>query len=107
MRNTSSGCSAKIEHLASRAHVDVVDTTEDTGSQLAAERVPDAVFGAAGGCVLAISGSARGADADALLAVNALAGSQVLGDKEILLSASNEDTGMAMGLDDDLAVTGC
>jgi hypothetical protein len=94
--------STEVEDLAARAHVDVVNTTEDTGCQLASEGVPDAVFDTAGCGVLAIFAVGRGTDADALLAVHALAWGQVLGDEEILLSASDEDTGVTMGLDDDL-----
>lgn len=104
VRHTGTRGSTKVEHLASRTHVDVVDTTEDTGRQFTPERVPHAVFGAARGCILAVCGSGRSAYADALLAVDTLAGRQVLGDEEIFLAAGDEDTGVAMGLDNDLAV---
>lgn len=100
--HTGSGGGTEVKDLASRAHVDVVDTTEDTGSQLGAEGVPDTVLGAAGGFGT-VDGSSGGTNADALLAVDALTGGQVLGNEEILLSARNEDTGVAMGLDNDLA----
>lgn len=103
VRHTGARCSAKVQDLAARAHVDVVNTTEDTSGQLASEGVPDAVFDAAGGLIGGIC-VGRGTDADALLAVDALTGGQVLGDEQILLSACNEDTSVAMGLDNDLAV---
>jgi hypothetical protein len=104
VRHTGTRRSTKVQHLAAGAHVDVVDTTEDTRRQLGSEGVPHAVFDAAGGRVLAVCGVGRGSDADALLAVDALAGGQVLGDKQILLAASDENTGVAMGLNNDLAV---
>lgn len=48
VRHTSARRSTEVEDLAARAHVDVVDTTEDTSSQLASEGVPHAVLDAAG-----------------------------------------------------------
>ena len=95
------GGSTKVEDLGSGAHVDVVDTTEDTGSQLGTEGVPDTVLDSRGSGVLAVLGLLS-TNADALLAVDALAGGQVLGDKEILLSAGNEDTSVTVGLDNRL-----
>ena len=95
------GGSTKVEDLGSGAHVDVVDTTEDTGSQLGTEGVPDAVLDGRGSGSVVVA-SLLAANADALLAVDALAGGQVLGDKEILLSAGNEDTSVTVGLDNSL-----
>jgi hypothetical protein len=102
--HTGTGRGTEVQHLATRAHVDVVDTTKDTGCQFTPEGVPDTVFNAAGCGVGSIGGVGRGTNADALLAVDALAGRQVLGDEQIFLSTSDEDTGVAMGLNDDLAV---
>ena len=93
--------STEVEDLGARAHVDVVDTTEDTGSQLGTEGVPDAVLDGRGSGSVVVA-SLLAANADALLAVDALAGCQVLGDKEILLSAGNEDTGVTVRLDNGL-----
>jgi hypothetical protein len=42
-------------------------------------------------------------NADALLAVDALARRKVLGEKEILFSTAHEDASVAMCLNDDLA----
>jgi hypothetical protein len=103
VRHGGTGRGTEIKDLGSRAHVDVVDTTEDTSSQLGSEGVPDAVFDAAWCGVLASVRVLGGADADALLAVDALAGGQVLGDEEIFLSAGDEDTSVTMGLNNDLA----
>ena len=80
--------------------MDVVHATEDTGCQLGAEGIPDAVLGL-GGCGrgVAVGGCSRGSvDGDALLAVDGLAGSQVLGDEEILFAASDEDTSVTVRL---------
>lgn len=97
------GGSTKVKNLGSRAHVDVVDTTEDTSSQLGTEGVPDTVLdGRRGGLVAALS--LFGTNAYALLAVDALTGGQVLGNKEVLLSTGNEDTSVAMGLDNNLTI---
>lgn len=78
VRDTGSRCGTKVEDLASRAHVDIVDTTKDTSCQFTPEGVPHAVFGAARGRIIAFGGSGS-TNADALLAVNALTRSQVLG----------------------------
>ena len=90
----------EVEHFRARLHVDVVHTTEDTGCQLGAEGIPHAVFGL-GGCRsgIAVGGCGGGSvDGDALLAVDGLAGCEVLGDEEIFFAASDEDTGVAMRL---------
>jgi hypothetical protein len=100
--NTGTGGGTEVQDLAARAHVDVVDTTKDTGSQLTAEGVPDTVLDGRGSGILS-AGRLVGTNADALLAVDALAGRQVLGDEKILLAASDKDTGVAMGLDNSLA----
>jgi hypothetical protein len=97
VRDGGTGGSTEVEDLGSRAHVDVVDTTKDTGSQLGTEGVPDTVLDSGGSGILAVL-SLLAADADTLLAIDALAGGQVLGDKEILLSAGNEDTGVTVRL---------
>ena len=93
--------STKVENLAAGAHVDALHTTKDTGGQLRTEGVPDTVFGLGrGGCVAVglVGARAGGVNADALLAVDCLTGSQVLGDEEILLAAGDEDTGVSVGL---------
>jgi hypothetical protein len=102
--NVRDGCtrgSTEVENLAAGLDVNVVHTTENTGSQLRTERVPDTVFGL-GGCgsiaVGLVGASVGGVDADALLAVDGLTGGQVLGDEEILLAASDEHTGVSVGL---------
>ena len=80
--------------------MDVVHATEDTGCQLGAEGIPDAVLGL-GGCGrgVAVGGCSRGSvDGDALLAVDGLTGCEILGDEEIFFAAGDEDTGVAMRL---------
>ena len=101
VRDGSTRGSTKVEDLAAGLDVNVVHTTEDTGGQLRTERVPDTVFGL-GRCrsitVGLVGASVGGVDADALLAVDGLTGGQVLGDEEILLAASDEHTGVSVGL---------
>ena len=98
-RGTGSG--TEVEDLAAGLHVDVLETTEDTCCQLGSERVPDAVLGLGGdwGAVGAVGVAGAGSvDADALFAVNGLAGCEVLGGEEIFLAAGDEDTGMSVRL---------
>lgn len=101
VRDGSTRGSTEVEDLAARLDVNVVHTTENTGGQLRTEGVPDTVF-SLGGCgsiaVGLVGASVGGVDADALLAVDGLAGGQVLGDEEILLAASDEHTGVSVGL---------
>lgn len=93
--NGGSGGGAEIQDLGARAHVDVGQTAQDTGSQLASERVPDTVFdggrGLALGCALVLNG-------DALLSVDGLARDEVLGDEQIFLATSDEDASVTMRL---------
>ena len=98
----STGGSTEIEDLGTGAHVDVVNTTKDTGSQLGTEGVPNTVFNGRGSSLAVLRLLAT--NTDALLAIDALARSQVLGDKEILLSAGNKDTSVTMRLDNDLTI---
>lgn len=100
VRHRSTRRSTQVKDLASRAHVDVLHTTEDTSSQLGTEGVPDTVLSLcrSGGLAVRLGTGAGGVDADALLAVDGLAGGQVLGDQQILLAASDEDTGVPVGL---------
>lgn len=88
----------KIENLRTRAHVDVGQTTEDTSGQLASERVPDTVFDGGGGLAIGRTLSDGVLNRDALLSVDGLARDEVLGDKQIFLATSDEDTGMTMRL---------
>lgn len=83
--------------LGPRLHVDVVDTTNNTGSQLAAERVPNTVFDL-GGDGRAIGVLAGVVDCNALLAVDLNTGGRAPGEQVVLLASANEDTLVAMGL---------
>lgn len=84
----------KVEHLQAGAHVDFIQTTEDTGSQLTTEGVPDTVFGLGHGTIIFRSSLNR----NALLAVDSLAGGQVLGNEQIFFStAGNEYTSVTVG----------
>lgn len=95
VRDGGTAGSTEVENLGTGLHVDVVHTTQDTGSQLGTEGVPHTVLDLGDGAVL----SGGGLDRDTLLAVHGLAGGQVLGDKQILLTTTgNEDTGVTVGL---------
>jgi hypothetical protein len=97
VRDGSSRCSTEVEDFGSRLDEDFIQTTEDTGCKLGAERVPHSVFSFRDcGCsVLALL--ARVLDADALLAVYRLSRRDVFGYQHILLSTCNEDSCMTMG----------
>jgi hypothetical protein len=83
VRDTSSTGGPKVEDLLSGSDVDVIESTEDTGGKLGAERVPHAVldllrwqFGVGRG----------GFNRDALLAVDRVAGNEVASDEKVLLA---------------------
>lgn len=85
-RGTAGG--TKVENLGARAHVDVVQTTKNTGSKLATEGVPHTVLSLGDSAVVG-----RSLDGNALFTVNSLTGSQVLGNEQVFLTtAGNEDT---------------
>lgn len=85
----------EIQDLGARAHVDVIETTQDTGSQLGTEGVPDTVLGLGHSTIL-LGGRL---DGNALLTVDSFSGSKVLGDEQIFLTTTgNEDTGVTVGL---------
>lgn len=91
-RGTAGG--TQVQHLGARAHVDVVQTTQDTGRQLGAEGVPHTVLGLGHGAL--VTGGTL--DRDTLLAVDGLTGGQVLGDQQIFLAGvGDEDTSVTVG----------
>jgi hypothetical protein len=78
--------------------MDVVNTAQNRGSQLRAERIPHAVFDLCGGTV-----SASGAiDGNAFLAIHILSGGRVKCDKSIFLASGNKDTFVSMRLNHNL-----
>lgn len=93
----STGGSTEVEDLAAGAHEDVLETTEDTGSQLGTEGVPHTVLDLGGRARLVASGG-RSINRDALLAVNSNTGSNVLGAEHVLLATGDEDTSVTVRL---------
>lgn len=95
------GCSrgsTEVKDLGSGLHVDGLETAEDTSGKLGAEGIPDAVLGL-GSSRAAVVALAGVLDDDTLLAVDRLAGAQILGSEQILLSAAGDENAlMAMGL---------
>lgn len=88
------GGSTQVEGLGPRLDVDGLKTTEDTGSQLGTEGVPNTVLGLGSGAVLGLSVL----DGNTLLVVDALAGGQVGSGEQILLAtADNKDTLVSVG----------
>lgn len=82
----------KVKDLRARAHVDVVQTTQNTGSKLATEGVPHTVLGLGDSAVLS-----RSLDGNALLTIHSLSGGQVLGNEQVLLTtAGNKDTAVTV-----------
>jgi hypothetical protein len=83
----------KVQNLRARSNVDFIETTQNTSSKLGTERIPDTVFGLGHGTVLS-----RSLNRNALLSVDSLSRGQVLGDKQVFLTATGDkDTGMTMG----------
>lgn len=82
----------KVENLSARAHVDLVQTTKNTGSKLATEGVPHTELSLGDSAVIG-----RSLDGNALLTVDSLSGSQVLGNEQVFLTtAGNEDTAVTV-----------
>jgi hypothetical protein len=82
------GSGSEVQNFAAGSHVDVVDTSQNTSSQLGPERIPHTVLSAAS--LLAVLGCG-GSHADALLTVDGLAWGQVLGDEKVFLSTCYEN----------------
>jgi len=102
--NGRSRRSTEIKDLTARLHVNLFHSTKDTGSQLRAEGIPDAILSLGHGRAIAVGRAlgSRTLENDALLAVDGFARRQILGDEQVLLAARNEDTRMSVGLDYDL-----
>jgi hypothetical protein len=95
VRDGGTAGTTEVENLGTGLHVDLIETTEDTGSHLGTEGVPHTVLDLGDGTILV----GRALDGDALLTVNGLTRGQVLGDEQILLAtASDEDTSVTVGL---------
>mmetsp|Transcript_26151 Transcript_26151/g.43769 ORF Transcript_26151/g.43769 Transcript_26151/m.43769 type:complete len:327 (-) Transcript_26151:93-1073(-) len=86
----------EVKQVGSGLDVDVVHTTEDSGGQLGAERIPHAVLGL---------GTVRVLVGDTLLAVHAFSGNKVLCHKGVLLAAGNEHAFVPMLLDHHLSAS--
>jgi hypothetical protein len=92
----STGSTTEVKNLRTRANIDVLDTTDDGGSKLRTERVPNAIFN------LAILFSL---DSNTLLTIDRNSRVHVTGDKGIILTLGNENTFKTMTLDDNLGTT--
>ncbi len=98
MGNGSTGSGTQVENLSSWLDEDLIKTSKNTGGNLGAERVPDSVLGLGGVWCSILVDTVGVLNRDALLTVHGLSWGQVLGDQHILLSASDEDTGVTMWL---------
>src|SRR5882757_3188742 len=92
MANTRTTCGTKVQHLLARGDEDVVQTTEDTSSKLAAERIPDPVFDLGIGLGTL--------DSDPFFAVDGVARNKVFCDQHALLGFCDENAGMPVWFDD-------
>jgi hypothetical protein len=98
VRDRGTRGSTDIENTRARTNVDVVSTTGNGGAKLASEGVPKAVLdlGGSSGSVVVHDGLVN---ADALLAVDRLAGGEVTGRYAVFLATTNdEDTGVTVRL---------
>lgn len=95
VRDGGSRGGTEVQGLGAGLDVDGLETTQDTGSQLRSERVPDTVFGLGRGTVLALGILNR----DTLLVVDGLAGGKVGRCQQIFLAAADDkDTLVSVGL---------
>ena len=102
VRHRRSRGGAKVEDLLSRCNVDVIETSEDTGSKLASERIPYAILD----LLLRLGSVCRcRLDADPLLAVDGLSRDNVARNEEVLLALCYKDAGVSVRLDDDLGAS--
>lgn len=98
MRDGGTRGSTEVEDTRARTNVDVVSTTGDGSAKLASEGVPKSVLdlGGSGGSIVVLDGLVN---ADALLAVDRLAGGEVTGRYAVLLATTNDkDTGVTVRL---------
>lgn len=77
-------------------HVDVIETTENTGRELTPEGVPDSVLD-----LLLLSELVGAGDRNSLLSVDRLSGSHVPRDEQVLLALGDVDTGVLVRLESD------
>jgi hypothetical protein len=100
MRDRRARCSAQIQHARAGTDVDVVEPAQDTGCELGAKGVPDAILGFEGWGVAihGFGGLGRVVDGDAFFAVDGFAWCQVFGDEEVFFAAAgDEDAGVTVG----------
>lgn len=86
----------EIEDLGSGFDVDVVQTTQDTGSKLTSERVPNSVLD-----LLLLAISIGGGDTDPLLAIDRFAGGHVSGNEQVFLALGDVYTFVLVGFESD------
>lgn len=77
-------------------YVDVVQTTQDTGSKLTSERVPNSVLD-----LLLLAISIGGGDTDPLLAIDRFAGGHVSGNEQVFLALGDVYTFVLVGFESD------
>ena len=94
MANTGTARSTKIKDLLARGNEDVLHTTKNTSSELGAEGVPYTVLDL-GTLLLTVN-------RDALLAVDRLAGRNVLRNEKGLLALSNKNAGVLVRLENNV-----
>jgi hypothetical protein len=94
VRDGSTRGSTKVKDLLARSDVDIVNTTENTSGNLGSERIPDTVFDFS-----AISTF----DGNSLFTVDGFTRNKVLGNEQIFLATSNEDTFVSVGFNDDFS----
>lgn len=99
VRNGGTGGGTEVEDLGAGLHVDVLETTEDTGGNLRTEGVPDTVLDLCGSGSLAVfDNGCRRVDSNALLTIDGDTRGHALCAQHVLLAASDKDTGVSVGL---------
>ena len=95
--DTRSTGGPEVQYFFTRCDVDMIHPTQNTGRKLGAERVPNTV--------LDLCPIHTPVNRDPLLAVDGLAGSNVLGDEHRFLALGDEDASMLVGLEDHIDAT--
>jgi hypothetical protein len=93
MAHTCSTRSAKVEYFLPRGDIYMVQSTQNTSSELRTEGIPYAVLSLDRNTVL----TRRTLNGDAFLAIDGFARSNVFGDKQLLFAFRDEDTKVSMG----------
>lgn len=94
MANTRSTCRTKIQNFHPGLDENIIQSTQNTGSQLGPERIPHPV--------LYFRAFDTSFDTYTLFTIDGFTRDDIFGYEERFFAFCDEDSGMAMGLEDDV-----